>query len=290
MVGTVSPPRLLAAKVDTDGGETYDLVIKRVGGGSEGEEVDRVATVDGGLQWGKDDKTVYYLKMDDAHRPFQVQPPRCSKGKSSCPLFFFLPTSVFPCRPAVRKALPHPCVCSSIQVWRHTVGSPASADELLFEETNELFWVALSKTLDGRFVLIESASSESSEVLTVDLESPFKKAPPQPVVVAPRRPKVLYDVDHREGVFYIVTNADGHANFRLVTAPVATPGHQHWAPLAMGSDGGAMVFGEGSDEAAGAPMLEGVTCFKDHLVLSGRANGFTKVRAQDHYEGCPRLL
>ena len=36
------------------------------------KELDRIKDVDSGIVWGADDKTVYYLKMDDEHRPFQV--------------------------------------------------------------------------------------------------------------------------------------------------------------------------------------------------------------------------
>ena len=61
---------LLAYTVDTEGGETFDLVIKRIGG----DEISRVEEVDGGIVWGGDDSTIFYLKMDDQHRPFQVGP------------------------------------------------------------------------------------------------------------------------------------------------------------------------------------------------------------------------
>ena len=69
---------------------------------------------------------------------------------------------------------------------RAQVGTPEASDELLFEEPNELFWVSLDKTLDGLYVLIESASGESSEVRSVDLAMAHAPA----VVLAPRRPKV----------------------------------------------------------------------------------------------------
>ena len=56
------------------------------------------------------------------------------------------------------------------QVWRHAVGG-GKPDELMFEESNELFWVSISKTLDGNFALIsrsiglvEGLRVESSKV------------------------------------------------------------------------------------------------------------------------------
>jgi len=36
------------------------------------EEIDRVCEIDSGVEWGNDDTTLYYLKMDEAHRPYQA--------------------------------------------------------------------------------------------------------------------------------------------------------------------------------------------------------------------------
>jgi hypothetical protein len=67
---------VLAWTCDTFGGETYDLIISDISKGSNADkipkELDRIKDVDSGIVWGADDKTVYYLKMDDEHRPFQV--------------------------------------------------------------------------------------------------------------------------------------------------------------------------------------------------------------------------
>ena len=70
--------------------------------------------------------------------------------------------------------------------------------------------VSLSKSLDGKFVLISTDSSETSEVHTVDLSvAEGGKA----TVVAPRRQGVLYGVDHRAGHFFITTNDGNNTNF-----------------------------------------------------------------------------
>ena len=57
---------------------------------------------------------------------------------------------------------------------------------ICFQEKNELFWVDIDKTLDSKFLVISTASSETSEVLTLDLSS----AGEMPSIVAPRRFKV----------------------------------------------------------------------------------------------------
>ena len=49
-------------------------------------------------------------------------------------------------------------------------------------------------------------------------------------LIAPRVDDQEYYPDHRDGLFYIRTN-DAGKNFRVVTAPVATPGRDHWPEL-----------------------------------------------------------
>ena len=157
------------------------------------------------------------------------------------------------------------------QVWRHRLGAPASQDELLFQEDDELFWVSLEKTLDSEYILINSASTETSEVLQVKLSDARPTAAP----VAPRRPGVLYGVDHRRGTFYIVTNEGGHKNFRLLTAPADAPQPENWTPML--DAGGAGVLDDGSDMSPGARTLSSVACFDGFLAASGRAGGYSRV-------------
>jgi oligopeptidase B len=46
-------------------------------------------------------------------------------------------------------------------------------------------------------------------------------------LISPREDEHEYSIDHRNGLWFIRTNDRGR-NFRLVTAPVATPGREHW--------------------------------------------------------------
>lgn len=51
------------------------------------------------------------------------------------------------------------------QVWRHTVGTSADDDELVYEEKDETFYVSLHKTSSRHYVIIFLASATTSEVL-----------------------------------------------------------------------------------------------------------------------------
>ncbi len=56
--------------------------------------------------------------------------------------------------------------------------------------------------------------------------------PDQPLrLVQPRTAGLEYFVSHSQGQLYILTNADGAANYQLMTAPLHTPCSAHWKPL-----------------------------------------------------------
>ncbi len=112
-------------------------------------------------------------------------------------------------------------------VWRHTVGSPVSADELVYEEADESFFLALGRTQSRAFVLINAHDHQTSEFHVLDANDP--KAVPR--IIAPRATGHEYDVEHHEDRFIITTNSEGAEDFRVVEAPVADPGVANWKEI-----------------------------------------------------------
>jgi oligopeptidase B len=162
-------------------------------------------------------------------------------------------------------------------VWRHVLGTKQADDQQLFEEPDGLFYVSLAKSRDGRLLLVNAHSTETSEVRFLDLaKAPASKSgsPPELRVVQPRQFKLRYSVSHRDEHLFITTNEGEAHNQKVVTAPLATPSMEHWAPLA---------------DVAGKPVLphdasrtiSHASCFADHLVLSGREGGLTQVWVLD---------
>jgi oligopeptidase B len=144
----------------------------------------------------------------------------------------------------------------SHRVYRHKVGTPASADALLYEEKDERFGVHVGRTRSGAWLVMESSSHTTSEARVLKADAPEDEW----TLVAAREQDHEYDVDHRGDLFYIRTNSGGR-NFRLVTAPVAAPGRANWKEIVP---------------HRADVMLEGVDLFKDHLVLEERANGLPR--------------
>ncbi len=113
------------------------------------------------------------------------------------------------------------------RVYRHRLGTPPEADELLYEERDPAWLLWLSETGSGAFGLIASRRSDESEVRVVDLSRP--DAPAR--LVEPRREGLRYDIDHAGAAFVIRTNDGGAEDFKLVTAPVAEPEAASWRVL-----------------------------------------------------------
>ncbi len=110
------------------------------------------------------------------------------------------------------------------QVRRHRVGSEPAADPVVYEEADPGFFVALGKTESGRFVTVSAHDHTTAEVHLIEAARPERA----PRLIAARERGIEYDVAHRGGLLYILTNAGGATDFRIVTAPVNSPGRQGW--------------------------------------------------------------
>jgi oligopeptidase B len=157
----------------------------------------------------------------------------------------------------------HPQTKRSFQVLRHVLG--ASKDTLVYEEKDERFGVEVWKSRDRKYLFVDSSSHTTSEVrfLPADTGSGEMK------IIAPRIPDQKYDVDHRDGMFWIRTNDTGR-NFRLVTAPVGNPGRASWKEIVPARED---------------VMLAGHTMFQEFYVLMEREGGQPYLKISDFRNG-----
>jgi oligopeptidase B len=153
----------------------------------------------------------------------------------------------------------------SHRVYRHAVGTPASADALLYEEKDERFGVHVGRTRSRAFIVMGIASHTTSEDRVLRADTPLGEW----TVIAPREQDHEYDTDHRGDLFYIRTNSGGR-NFRLVTAPVTSPGRANWKEIVP---------------HRADVMLQGVDLFRDHMVLEERANGLPRFTVKSFATG-----
>ncbi len=155
------------------------------------------------------------------------------------------------------------------QLYRHTLGTSTGEDALVLEETDERFNLGAGRTRDGAYIFVESASHTTSEARFLPADSPLSEL----TLIAPRRDTIEYYPDHRYGLLYIRTNDRGR-NFRLVTAPMQTPGPEHWAEqIAHRED----------------VMLEDFSLFAQVAVASERHGGLEHLRVLYFHDKGPRI-
>jgi oligopeptidase B len=112
------------------------------------------------------------------------------------------------------------------RLFRHTLGAPNAEDTVVLHEEDERFNLGVGRTRDGSYVMVEIGSHTTNEYRFLPAAEPAGEFR----LLAERVDEQEYYPDHRGGRFYIRTN-DAGKNFRVVTAPTATPGREHWAEL-----------------------------------------------------------
>lgn len=146
----------------------------------------------------------------------------------------------------------------SDEIYFHRLGDPQSKDVLLYKESDPLFMVGLERSGSRRFIFIESASKTSTEIRAIDLD----QKDILPFLIQERREDHLYSMDHRNDLFYILTNDKGK-NFRLVTTPITHPEQENWKEFLAYDP---KIY------------LEELNLYKNNLVLSFKENGLTQIK------------
>ena len=152
------------------------------------------------------------------------------------------------------------------QVFRHRLGTDASEDVLVYHEADEAFDVSMYRTKSLEYIFIASSSTISDEHRFI----PANDVNAEWTVVQPREDDLEYAVEHFEDEFYIVTNADGATNFKIVKTKVHHPGKEHWQDL----------IPHRKDV-----LVEGFEIFRDYFVIEERKEGLLQIRIIENKTG-----
>ena len=147
----------------------------------------------------------------------------------------------------------------SDKIYKHTLGTDASADTMVFHEKDDTFNTFVYKEKSKKYLVIGSSSTLTSEYQILDAKNPngeFK-------VFQKRTRGLEYSISHYGDSFYIVTNKDKATNFKLMKTPETATAAENWKDL----------IGHRKDV-----LLEGIEIFKDYLVVEERSNGLNKIR------------
>ena len=110
-------------------------------------------------------------------------------------------------------------------VWRRDINS--GTDTRCFENLDTAYFIDLKTSASGEYIFIRLLNGDQSEVWFVPSDTPTAA----PILIEPRSPLHDYDVEHWQGRFVIRTNADNAHDYKIVTAPIETPGSESWDTL-----------------------------------------------------------
>lgn len=139
------------------------------------------------------------------------------------------------------------------QVYMHVVGQDPAKDKLVFEEKDERFYVSIHPSSDKKYIIIQVGSTTTSESLLID----SKKTTDKPVVFLKRKPGHLYEVDHNDNGFYILSNINS-PNKEMYATPTIPNSTDEFKPFFN------------LDENI---LLEGFLLFKKFIVVQSRNKG-----------------
>lgn len=150
------------------------------------------------------------------------------------------------------------------RLYRHKVGT-AGSDDLIYEETDARFSVEVFRTRSKAYIFLISGSHTTSEARFIAADQPTAEWK----LVEPRKQDVEYYPDHNGDFFYIRVNDTGR-NFRLVKAPVTTPGKANW-----------------QEEIPHRPsvMLDDTDFFRNYYITYERENGLPQISVADLQSG-----
>lgn len=147
------------------------------------------------------------------------------------------------------------------QIYRHELGTDSKKDVLVYQENDEKFSVHISKTITDKYITIDIVSSTTSEVRLIDADQPVK----EPIVFLNREKGHLYEIEHHEKGFYILSNKNA-SNRKVVFS----------SKIPVSIDECAEVISHSNNV-----LIESILSLKDVLVTEIRTNGLLKIQLTD---------
>jgi oligopeptidase B len=156
-----------------------------------------------------------------------------------------------------------PVTLRSYQILRWTLGEKKS--ELIYEEKDSTFEVAISKSMSERLLFISATSTTTTEIRFL----PSDKVKTQPKLIQPRIRGLEYMVEDGGDRLFILTNHNAK-NFQGMEASFDNPGIKHWKTIVPHNPN---------------VLIQNAEVFAGHIVLQLRENGLTRLRVMNRKDG-----
>ncbi|RWA63718.1 S9 family peptidase [Mesorhizobium sp.] len=157
------------------------------------------------------------------------------------------------------------------KVLFHALGDSAENDRLIYEETDPGFFMDVGGTRSNEWIMIGINDHETSEYRLMRADDPVA----EPKLVAVRETGLQYDLEEGGNIFFILTNADGAKDFKIMTAPVENPVRANWRELVPHEPG---------------RLILSVLGFSNYMVRLERKEGLPRIVVRDRESGEEHLI
>ncbi len=157
----------------------------------------------------------------------------------------------------------HPQTLRSYRVFRHTIGE--ADDTLVYEEKDETNYLDIGKSLSGRFFVLGSTQTLSTEMRYLSADYPTD----EPTLFLPREDNHEYYLTDGSDRFYVMSN-EGATNFRILEAPLGKREKSAWKEVVAHRDD---------------VLITDFQVFKDFLAVTVVENGITQIEIVDRSSG-----
>ena len=152
------------------------------------------------------------------------------------------------------------------KIFHHIVGTGQGDDRLVYEEEDPGFFMGVGGSMLDDFIYIDIHDHETSEYWLL----PTSDLTGKPQLVAARETGLEYSLSEGGDVFYILTNADGAKDFKIMQTPVETPARKHWTDV-VPHTAGRLIISHGA--------------YARHLVWLEREAGLPQIKIRDRRTG-----
>jgi len=147
----------------------------------------------------------------------------------------------------------------STRIMKHVLGTDVKDDIVVYEEKDDTFYTSVGKTKSKEYIVISSSSTLTSEARILKADNPNGEF----TVFQKRKRGLEYHILHYKNDFYILTNIDKAANFKIMKTAISKTNLENWKEVIPHRK---------------ETLVEDFSVFKDYLVIEERTNGLNEIR------------
>ena len=106
----------------------------------------------------------------------------------------------------------------------HRLNQTDDEDHVIYREPDPHFFISLDKTRLKKFIIIDMHDHVTSETRLLNADNGIGETR----LISKREANIEYAVEERNGIFLIMTNANGVEDYKLVTTSIDSPERKSW--------------------------------------------------------------